>query len=383
MPKVAILWDIPRHHQNSMDRYANRLSNHLQSNVKDRDWNFNNLIPRRIRLPIPFTNMKYDKVNHVKDIIERFIIYPVNAFFTHADLYHIIDHGYGHLAYGLPNRRLVITCNDLMTLRIAEGAIPGVSIPRSSVKKFRWIVAGLQRADAIIAISCSTKKDIVNFLNIPEEKIHVIYMGVDEQFKQLQECEEMLRLRDLVSLPEDCKVIMHVSGVTPYKNIEGVLRTLALLVRNFDSNVHLLRVGGLLQDEHWRLAKQLRIESNIHEAGHLGDQDLVIAYNLADVFLFPSWWEGFGLPPLEAMACGTPVVVSDRASLPEVVGDAGVITAPTDYMGMATAIRKIFEEDEWRQLLTTRGLAQSTKFTWDQTALKTFCLYQQIFAQNR
>lgn len=359
-----------------MDRYASRLSSYLRSLNKDH-WAFTDLIPNDVNLfrkenPTSSTYAKLD------DILSRFIVYPPKAFFSSASLYHIIDHGYSHLAYALRGRKMVVTCNDLVTFRLADGSIPCAELSSSSVKKFRWIVAGMQYAKSIIAISNSTKQDLIKFLAVPEEKIKVIYDGVDNLFQPTNKADARYIFRDFKNIPVQSKLILHLSGVSPRKNIEGVIRTLAILVHGYGIQTHLLRVGGPLTKPYWILADSLGVTPYIHESGHIDDEQLVLAYNTADLLLFPSWWEGFGLPPLEAMACGTPVILSNRASLPEVAGDAGVLIAPDDYEGMASAARRIFEDDAYRKMLVARGFSQAKRFTWEKVAEETFEVYQRI-----
>ncbi|MBN1314033.1 MAG: glycosyltransferase family 4 protein [Anaerolineales bacterium] len=376
MPRCLILWDIPRQYPNSMDRYADRLGISLRGDIAPPGWSFVDLIPK-------VRNGSKNARGHNgkgKDIFDRFLGYPVQALFSQADIYHVIDHGYAHLAYPLYRRKLVITCNDLMTLRMAEGSIPGANVSRLSLAKFQGIVSGLWLADRIIAISKSTKDDLIHFLGMPEEKISVIYMGVDEQFGPIHSAEKIAAFRNALGIPPGSKVVMHVSGVTPYKNIEGVLRTVAAINHDFGIPTCLLRAGGALTEDHWRTASALGIKQFIHEAGHLTDAELILAYNLSDVLLFPSWWEGFGLPPLEAMSCGTPVVVSNRASLPEVVGDAGIMVPADNHVEMALAIRRIFEQEELRKALIHKGFARAAQFTWRNTAAETLKLYENVWA---
>jgi glycosyltransferase involved in cell wall biosynthesis len=324
-------------------------------------------------------NPNGSRTAYAQGLATRLLVYPFKALVSSADIYHIVDHSYGHLAYPLVHRKLVITCNDLMPLRIATGNIPGATVSKLSLVKFRGIVAGLHLARAIIAISESTKKDLIEFLGVPDHKIHVIHMGVDNQFIPVHADEQLTRLRLSLGIPVTSKVIMHVSGVSAYKNIEGVFRSLAIVIHDLGIQAHLLRVGGLLTDKYWRLARELNIDVFIHEAGHLTDIELISAYNLADVLLFPSWWEGFGLPPLEAMACGTPVVVSNRGSLPEVVGNAAVVCPPDDYLEIAKAINSIFINSEWRNSLISKGFGRSAQFKWEKTAYQTWRVYEKVW----
>jgi len=378
MPQILLLCDIPRSSPNSMDRYANNLSLSLQHRI-NQDWSVKKIIPNDFTI-ICGPEGKLSKFAKLEEHINRFLLYPINVFFKAADLYHIIDHSYGHLAYPLHKRPLVVTCHDLIPLRAAIEGIPEFCVKLFSAKKFRWAIMGMRLADIIIAVSQSTKQDILEFLDIPEHKIHVVHNGVDSKFKKIQDKNKITHFKHSIDIPLDAHVIMHVSNKDLYKNIKGVLRTLAVLVHDLDKKMHLLRVGSPLEEEHWELARFLEIDQYIHEVGYLTDTELVLAYNLAEVLLYPSWLEGFGFPPLEAMACGTPVVTSNRASLPEVVGEAGVLLPPDDYIGMAREINRIVENTRWRDSLISKGLKRSSMFSWDKAAEETFNVYTKVLA---
>jgi glycosyltransferase involved in cell wall biosynthesis len=376
MPNVLLLWDIPRSSPNSMDRYAGNLSCYLQT-IINQDWSVKDFIPQSFTVDYKAVK-KLSIFAKLEEFVSRFMLYPINIFFKKADIYHIIDHSYGYLAYALHKRPLVVTCHDLITLRTANESIPEFSIKSLSAKKFRWAIRGMRLADIIIADSQSTKQDILEFLDIPEHKIRVIYPGVDSNFKKIHDKNKIVHFKHSIDIPLDAQVIIHVSNKDLYKNIRGVLRTLSVLVHDLGKKMHLLRVGSPLDKEHWELARFLEIDQYIQEVGYLTDTELVLAYNLAEVLLYPSWLEGFGFPPLEAMACGTPVVTSNRASLPEVVGEAGVLLPPDDYIGMAREINRIVEDTRWRDSLINKGLKRSSMFSWDKVAEETFTVYKKV-----
>jgi glycosyltransferase involved in cell wall biosynthesis len=380
MPRIVLLCDIPRSTPNSMDRYANSIGLSLQRIIGN-DWSVKEIIPHLLRINWG-SEGKFSKVTKLEENISRFLLYPVNVFFKAADIYHIIDHSYGQLAYPLYKRPVVVTCHDLIPLRAAHEGIPDFRVKAFSATKFRWAVMGMRLADIIIAVSESTKRDIVEFLGIPEHKIRVVHNGVDSKFKEIDDENEIRHFKHSREIPLDAHVIMHVSNKDLYKNVKGVLRTLAVLVHELDQETHLLRVGSALDEEHWELARSLEIDHYIHEAGYLTDTELVLAYNAAMVLLYPSWLEGFGFPPLEAMACGTPVVASNRASLPEVVGEAGVLLPPDDHRGMAREIKRIREDAHWRTSLIKKGRKRSSGFSWEKAAEETFRIYGEVLKNS-
>jgi len=391
VPRVLMVWNPLSPFPNSMDRYASRLSAALRAAAPDGDWAIDDLVPRGTRLARRLAGPA-GVGRRADSLLSRFLVTPVRAAASRADLFHIVDHGNGHVGYALRGRPLVITCHDLVPLRAGIGSIPNSGLSAASVAKFRWIVSAVRHADAVIAISQSTRRDVVRFLGVPDDRIRVIPHGVDEHFRPLGEsaAAEIGRFRHHLGIPEGAEVIIHVSNLSSYKNLPGVLRALEVVVRRFGRDVRLLRVGdrlrgaqGGLARDLWRLALDLGVAPYVHEAGHLSGPPLVTAYNAADVMLFPSWWEGLGIPPLEAMACGVPVVVSDRASLPEVAGDAGVQVAPDDYGGMAAAVVRLLDDAGWRRRRIASGLAQAARFSWARTAADTLRVYQDVLPRSR
>lgn len=380
MTEILLLRGVQRVQMNSMDRYSSSLI-HALRDCSPPSWSFNDLSIKRANI-LNNINRDSDLFQKMDEYISRFILYTMRSISFKADIYHIIDHDYSFLGYALRNRLLVVTCHDLIVLKGADGSIPGFFPSNKSLLKYKFIINGLRLANKIITVSNCTKKDIIHYLNIPGERIHVIHNGIDPNFKILTNKNDIRKFRENYRIPDDRKIIIHISAEHIYKNIEGVLHVTNRLIHNFSEKVSLLRVGDSLTEDHRDLVRKLDIEENVYEAGYLSDSELVLAYNAADVLIFPSWYEGFGFPPLEAMACGTPVVASNRSSLPEIIGDAGIMLSPDDYEGMARAIHRIFCDEQWRFSLVEKGLKQIIKFKWRNAAAEALSVYEEVVLQG-
>jgi glycosyltransferase involved in cell wall biosynthesis len=228
-------------------------------------------------------------------------------------------------------------------------------------------------AHRIVAVSHTGAQDIQHVLRVSPHRISVVYQGVDDMFcvpPNLQMVNETRRLYDLQ------EYILFVGVLGPIKNIDGIVRAFAQLERQ---DVQLAIVGrpyGPYFDEVVRpVIRQLGVQHRVRVLGTVPDRALPSLYAGARASMFPSFSEGFGLPPLEAMACGTPVVASNRPSLPEVLGDAALLVDPMDIAGMARAIRSLLEDGAHRDQMVERGLQRASRFRWEATASRMFELY--------
>jgi glycosyltransferase involved in cell wall biosynthesis len=189
--------------------------------------------------------------------------------------------------------------------------------------------------------------------------------------------------RERFGLAGDCKVVLYVGGEGPRKNLPRLLRAFAR-VKAALPGVKLIKAGAAdlpaWHDRLLTLRSELALDDDVLFVNHLPEEDLVAFYNLADLFVFPSLYEGFGLPPLEAMACGAPVVCSDAASVPEVVGDAALTVDPHSVEELAAAMLRVLTEPDLREELRQKGLAQSQRFSWERTAQETIAIYRKFGA---
>ncbi len=300
---------------------------------------------------------------------KRYIEYPLLASRHGGAVNHITDHGNSYLLRFLPAERTVVTCHDLILLRVRAKELPS-PLPRWRAAFFERVVKTMEKAAWIITDSEKTREDALKYLHVDPARIKTIHPGVDQKiFFPAPEEKRQFSWR---------QTLLHVGGGLFYKNMEGVLKTLARLRSQGLDALHLVTVGSPFSQEQKRLVEQLHLESFVHPLGFLSDEALRGIYNASDVLLFPSWWEGFGWPPLEAMACGTPVIVSNRGSLPEVVGDAGVVVDPEDEGRMADAVRRILEDAVWRDDRIEKGFKRAADFSWERTARQVLDIYHRV-----
>ena len=241
----------------------------------------------------------------------------------------------------------------------------------------RAIRLSARRASALIAVSESTRQDAIRLLDIPPEKIHAIPEGVSPAFRPIQDPDRLEAVRVHYGLPQT--FILYVGVVEPRKNLPLLLEAYASLVEHGRPEP-LVIVGrmGWMYDQVLEQIQELGLRERVQFAGYIPAQDLPIVYNLGKLFVYPSVYEGFGLPPLEAMACGTPVVTSAVSSMPEHVGQAGLLVPPNDARALAEAMQAVLESPELQQELSRKGPQRATQFTWKETASKTLKVYHSL-----
>lgn len=294
--------------------------------------------------------------------------YHVNAHFhfpprtpTGYDLYHFTSHVLGASVAHVD--RAVLTVHDIGALRL-RGNYTGIGT---------WLrrrhFGPLLRARELIFDSEYSRRDFLQRFDYPEERTTLAYLGVGDRFRPGDRDAARARL----GLEAQRPVLLHVGSEERRKNIETLLDALALLVPRRPDTV-LLRVGGPSARSRRRIDR-LRLGGHVRYLPGLSDEALADCYAAADLFVFPSYFEGFGLPVLEAMRAGCPVIAANATSLPEIVGDAGTLVDPMDAPSMAEAIESLLGDPVRRTLHSGRGLARAAEFTWERTARATAAAY--------
>jgi glycosyltransferase involved in cell wall biosynthesis len=272
----------------------------------------------------------------------------------------------------LDTRRTVITIHDLNFLHFPQFQTP------DSLRYYEGhIRAAVKQANHILADSEATKSDICNLLNVPPEKITVHLLGVNSDFRQLMS-DEIGEFRARLRLPE--QFILFVGTFEPRKNLAGLLNAYAALIARYPDLPPIVIVGkrGWLYESIFDQVKSLDLSKRVIWREDVADSDRAALYNGASILVLPSFYEGFGLPPLEAMACGTPVVVSDRASLPEVVGDVGIYVDPDRDDSIADGIYRALTDSDWRKQAIRTGIERAATFTWRRTAEIAITVYDRV-----
>jgi len=264
----------------------------------------------------------------------------------------------------------VVTVYDLSFLLYPEGF-------KGSKRFYLGLFTRLsaRKARRIIAISQSTKRDVVRLLRVSPDKVDVVYCGTDQAFRPLPEAQ-VAAFRSQRGLPE--RFILFVGTIEPRKNVTSLIEAFANLQTCEPANLKLVIGGakGWFYQDVFARVEELALEDEVLFPGYIPASELPLWYNAAELFVYPSLYEGFGLPPLEAMACGAPVVVANTSSLPEVVGEAGVLVDPLDVEELAEAMRQVLGDEALRQEMKERGLRRAQGFSWAETAQGTVQVYQ-------
>ncbi len=230
----------------------------------------------------------------------------------------------------------------------------------------------IKRSKKIITISQNTKKDIYSLCNVGLHKVSVIYPGFHSRFCPIKDEDKTKKVLRRYGL--DKGFIFFVGTLEPRKNIIRLIE--AYFRGRFQAKLVIVGKRGWLYQEIFKKIKELNLKNRIVFLDYVPDEDLPYLYNAASCFVYPSLYEGFGLPPLEAMACGCPVITSNISSLPEVVGDAGILVDPYNIDDIAGALKKILSDENLRQELKQKGFIQAQKFSWQKTTKQILKIFQ-------
>jgi glycosyltransferase involved in cell wall biosynthesis len=235
-----------------------------------------------------------------------------------------------------------------------------------------------RRAARLLVISQSTKDDVVRFCDVSPDNVIVTYCGVDEQFAPRSR-HEVEAFRATKGLPS--RFILYLGTLEPRKNVPQIVRAYAALRSDDLSRHYKLVIAGAKgwgYDEVFAAVEQNDLKDDVMFAGYVPAEELPLWYNAAELFVYPSLFEGFGLPVLEALACGTPAITSNVSSLPEVAGDAALTITPTDTRALSEAMIRVLRDAALRAQLRERGLRQAAQFSWQRTAQQTAQVYADV-----
>src|SRR4029453_18394376 len=298
---------------------------------------------------------------------EQFSV-PMDLRRERADLFHAPH----YVLPPLTPCRSVVTIHDCIHLQFPQ-YLPhrlGYAYARSSL----WVAA--HRSARGLTVSEASKRDILRYFGISPSKIHVIHNAIDERFGETPSEEDVWRVRERYQLNDP--YVLYAGNIKPHKNLERLIEAFYLLRREGADHVKLLIIGDEISKYATlrRAVHRYKLHQHVRFFGFVPDRTLAVLYRLAGVFVFPSLYEGFGLPPLEAMASGTPVITSNLSSMPEVVGDAAMLIDPYDPAAIADGIHRVLTDETLRRDLRRKGLARAQQFSWEQSVRRVREIYQ-------
>ncbi len=404
MPSVLLVPDLPLERWASMDKYAHRLHDWLESGdfglsvrlaahigALTRDavgrpgsaadqhsdrrqafvrWWTQPVDPSRVILPGPF--------HGPQQWAARYYFYPwrVKREAKRVDLVHVLDHSYAHMIETAGRRPVVVTVHDLMPVVVLRSPTGGGGWREGVRNRFlRQALKALRQADSYIVGTEWLKRELATWLG-DDKNIHVVPFGVDRAFFG-ESAVARERGRREWRIPEDAFVVLHVGSTVDRKNVPLVIQTVARLRQQTDA--YLLQVGGRLTPEQEQLIERLDLRSVVRSVASADETGLRRAYRTADVLLFPSLYEGFGFPVLEAFASGLPVVTSGAGGLKEVAGDAAIVVEGRDPGAYVEALERLSEDSDEREEMIQRGWTRARQFTWQKTAALTAEVYKPLF----
>lgn len=291
------------------------------------------------------------------------------------ELYHVPQNG-----IGLPKDKkcpFIMTLHDVIPYKMPE------TVSEKYLKIFSEEVPKLvSLCDSIITVSDYSKEDIIKTFNYPRDKIFVTYLASEDIYHIINFNESMTFINNNYSI--DSPYILYIGGFSPRKNIIGLIEAFSKLVSYYKSNIKLVIAGnkGKSYSVYKKRAQDLNIEDKVIFPGFIPMEHLPYLYNASKLFVYPSYYEGFGLPPIEAMACGVPVISSNITSLPEILEDSAILINPYDIDELCSSMFKALEDTHLRSQLISKGLAKASKLSWLDTGKNTLNAYENTINKN-
>jgi len=280
----------------------------------------------------------------------------------------------------IKKKKTIVTIHDVIPLVFPNNFPKGI---KGNIRLYLQKMA-LKGVKAVITDSQNSKNDIFKYLNYPLDKINVVYLACSSEFKQIKQDSLLKKIKDQYKLPE--RFILYVGDVNYNKNVLGLIKAFAKLkTKKQNKDLKLVLVGKAFKQKRLKELKEIKnliwslsLGKYVKILGWLDNKDLVGIYNLATVYCQPSFYEGFGLPVLEAMSCGTPVVAANTSSLPEISSEAAIMVDPHNINNMAEGLNNVLNNSLTAKMLSKRGLKQVEKFNWEKVAYETYRIYQKL-----
>ncbi len=301
--------------------------------------------------------------------------FPSNIAKENIDIYHMPQNGIGFSEQ--------ICCKKVTTIHDLIPYIMPETVGRGYLLKFlKEMPLIIGNSDGIITVSEFSKRDILKFFPIDESKIFVTPLAADKKYVPLDKAHCRYFLKNTYNLIDP--FILYLGGFSERKNVASALIAFSKVYKDLDKKYNLVIVGGYKDSSQKlvKLANELAIDSHVIFTGFVPEEHLPIFYNCCDTFIYPSFYEGFGLPPLEAMNCGTAVIASNLTSIPEVVGDGGLLINPYDISEISSAIGNLLSNEKLREELSYKALRRASEFSWQNTAQGTLKVYESIYSHG-
>jgi len=303
---------------------------------------------------------------------------PLAVARDHVDILHCPANTAPLLVPG--NCRLILTIHDVMYLLPSRLLPPSPSFYQRLGRIYRRFLVPrvAHRAKVVVTVSYCSRQDIIKYIALPENRIYVVQEASGRVYRPVENTVALESVRKKYTL--DRPFILALAGVDPRKNTSRLIEAFAKILIETNRSYQLAMIGLPSSARHrfFQEARKLEIDNQIVFSGFVPEDDLVALYNLAEVFVYPSLYEGFGLPILEAMACGTPVVTSPRGSIPEVAGDAAIFVDPLSAEAISHGIKRVLTDHELARRLREKGFERVKSFSWRNAAIKMLQIYKKV-----
>ncbi|AVX30862.1 Glycosyltransferase involved in cell wall bisynthesis [Carboxydocella thermautotrophica] len=317
----------------------------------------------------------FNSIEKNKDKFWEEVHIPARITDEKIDLYHVPQNG-----IGLPKGNscpMVVTIHDLIPYIYPE------TVGKGYLKVFLQEMPGIvARAAHIITVSECSKQDLVRILKVPAEKITVTYEAPEPIYRPVSQKKARAFVGEHYGIQD--QYILYIGGFSPRKNVKGLINAFKEIRKDVGYPIKLVLVGKQVREygDLVVLIEALGLEEDVIWTGFAPVEDLPYLYAAANLFVYPSFYEGFGLPPLEAMACGTPTIAANTSSIPEVVGEGAWLFNPFDSMELAEKMYKLLTDADLRQELGRKGLMRAGEFSWNKTALETMEVYRRVLGKR-
>ena len=370
--RTVICGYVPEEGRVSMMRTASSITRHVQPLLEEGDV----VTLHDARAAEHALSLKSPKGMRLK----KRVLAPLRHFTLRADVVHIVDNDY---AFGIAPwqfRRTVVTCHDLMPYWL-DPTLESIFKGPMGRYFYRATLRNLAKCAHVACVSEFTRQALLARTDCRESQTSVIPQAVEKHFRPLPEDDSSLRNfiqeHDLAGK----KVILHVGSCFAYKNIPALLEVVKTLAGDGDDDMVLLKIGGHFSDTELIYIEKHRLGARLIHLRDVSEDDLVVAYNAASLLLWPSHFEGFGLPVLEAMACGTPVVCANGGALAEVAADKACVHEPNDIAGMADSCRAILGDPERASTMSLAGIDHAAEYSWELASASYYDLYKRVSAE--